>query len=40
MIDRLEAIVSRYNEINEQLSSPEIISDIKKNSQYELKTKL
>ena len=30
MIDRLEAIVSRYNEINEQLSSPEIISDIKK----------
>ena len=30
MIDRLEAIVSRYNEINSELSSPEIVNDIKK----------
>ena len=30
MIDRLEAIVSRYNEINNELSSPDIINDIKK----------
>ena len=30
MIDRLEAIVTRFNEINEELSSPSIVSDIKK----------
>ena len=30
MIDRLEAIVSRYNEINNELSSPDIVNDIKK----------
>lgn len=30
MIDRLEAIVKRYQEITEQLSSPDIIQDIKK----------
>ena len=30
MIDRLEAIVSRYNEISNELSSPEIVNDIKK----------
>lgn len=30
MIDRLEAIVSRYNEISSELSSPEIVNDIKK----------
>ena len=30
MIDRLEAIVTRFNEINEELSSPDIVSDIKK----------
>ena len=30
MIDRLEATLKRYNEIGEELSSPEIISDIKK----------
>ena len=29
MIDRLEATLKRYNEIGEELSSPEIISDIK-----------
>ena len=30
MIERLEAIVARYNEINEELSSPSIVNDIKK----------
>ena len=30
MIERLEATEKRYNEIGEELSSPEIISDIKK----------
>lgn len=30
MIDRLEATVKRYNEITDELSSPEIVSDIKK----------
>ena len=30
MLERLEAIVSRYEEINNQLSSPEIVNDIKK----------
>lgn len=30
MIDRLEATVKRYNEITEELSNPEIVSDIKK----------
>lgn len=30
MIDRLDAIVKRYQEITEQLSSPDIIQDIKK----------
>jgi len=30
MINRLEAILKRYNEIKEELSSPDIVSDIKK----------
>ena len=30
MIERLEAILHRYNEISEELSKPEIVSDIKK----------
>ena len=30
MIDRLEATLKRYNEIGEELASPEIILDIKK----------
>ena len=30
MIDRLEVILKRYNEIKEELSKPDIISDIKK----------
>ena len=30
MINRLEAILKRYNEIKEELSNPEIISNIKK----------
>jgi len=30
MIDRLEAILNRYNEINSELSMPEIVNDIKK----------
>lgn len=30
MIDRLEAILHRYNEISEELSKPEIVSDIKR----------
>ena len=30
MIDRLNAIEDRYNEIEKELSSPEVISDIKK----------
>ena len=30
MIDRLEATLKRYNEIGEELSNPEVISDIKK----------
>ena len=30
MIDRLEAIVTRFNEINEELSSPSIVNDIRK----------
>lgn len=30
MIERLEAIVNRYNEINSELSSPDIVNDIKK----------
>lgn len=30
MIDRLEAILNRYNEISEELSKSEIVSDIKK----------
>ena len=30
MINRLEAILKRYNEIKEELSSPEIVSDIKR----------
>ena len=30
MINRLEAIKNRYNEISNELSSPEVINDIKK----------
>ena len=30
MINRLEAIQNRYNEISNELSSPEVINDIKK----------
>lgn len=30
MIERLDAIVSRYNEISSELSSPDIVNDIKK----------
>ena len=30
MIERLDAIVTRFNEINEELSSPNIVNDIKK----------
>ena len=30
MIDRLNAIEERYNEIEKELSSPEVINDIKK----------
>ena len=30
MINRLEAIQNRYNDISNELSSPEVISDIKK----------
>ena len=30
MIDRLEAILNRYNEISSELSKPEIVNDIKK----------
>ena len=30
MINRLEAIQNRYNEISKELSSPEVINDIKK----------
>ena len=30
MINRLEAILKRYNEIKDELSSPEIVSDIKR----------
>ena len=30
MIERLEATEKRYNEIGEELSNPEVISDIKK----------
>ena len=30
MIDRLESIVNKYNELTSELSKPEIISDIKK----------
>ena len=30
MIDRLEATLKRYNEIGEELSNPDVISDIKK----------
>ena len=33
MIDRLEAMLSRYNEIDEELSKPEVIMDIKKMTQ-------
>ena len=29
MIDRLEATLKRYNEIGEELSKPDIISDIR-----------
>ena len=36
MIERLEATEKRYNEIGELLSSPEIISDIKKMEQMDL----
>ena len=30
MIDRLEATLKRYNEINDELSNPDVFSDIKK----------
>ena len=30
MIDRLEVILNRYNEISDELSNPDVISDIKK----------
>ena len=30
VINRLEAIQNRYNEISKELSSPEVINDIKK----------
>ena len=30
MLDRLKAIEARYEEINELLTKPEIVSDIKK----------
>jgi len=30
MIERLEVIVNRYNEINDELSNPDIVNDIKK----------
>ena len=30
MIERLETIEKKYNEINEELMNPEILSDIKK----------
>lgn len=30
MIDRLDAMVNRYNEINDQLSNPDIVSNIKR----------
>ena len=30
MINRLEAIQNRYNEISNELSNPEVVSDIKK----------
>ena len=30
MIERLDAIVNRYNEINDELSSPDIVNDIKR----------
>ena len=30
MIERLEAISNRYQEITNELSSPEIVSDLKK----------
>ena len=30
MVERLEATEKRYNEIGEELSNPEVISDIKK----------
>ena len=33
MIERLELIEKRYNEINELLMSPEVLSDIKKSKE-------
>ena len=30
MLERLENIEKRYNELNEELMSPEVVSDIKK----------
>ena len=39
MIERLEAINKKYQEITNELSNPDVISDIKKMTEY-LKNKL
>ena len=37
MIERLKTIEERYNEINSELMKPEIVSDIKKTNDLNLK---
>ena len=34
MIERLEATLEKYNTLQEQLTKPEVLSDIKKTKEY------
>ena len=34
MIERLEATLAKYNELEQELTKPEVLSDIKKTRQY------
>ena len=34
MIERLEATLTKYNELEHELTKPEVLSDIKKTRQY------
>ena len=34
MIERLEATLAKYNELEQELTKPEVLSDIKKTREY------